>query len=224
MRKNVETVSGRERHVKEYLSGKFLEQAKAAIGEQFVHGSEKRVAVELDMVLKKRDTPHLENALLELQKEYPELDHIRLKSRPALKFKEFMDSDGYMGFAIMDVQQQFKEASARNAAATAYFSGPAFFEQMRAAVKEDIIDRGRRHTSYFVPDVSPKPQDMPYIEEAFLKLKQAYPELNHVRLSHIPKMQPYPQNVPLVIDTKPNTLPRRVRYNLANADWVGGGG
>jgi hypothetical protein len=212
MRKNTETGSGRERDVAEYLSGTFLEQAKQAVEEQLVQQGRKRVTVRTGKVLKRQDIPHIERALLGLKQEYPELDRVRLSS-----------GDSNNRFVVMSVKKQFEEASERTAQATAYFRGPAFLELMKQAVERDISDRGRKYAD-FVPAIAPRPQDMPYIQEAFLKLKPMYPELDNVRLNRIPAVLLTVSDPPcltLVVDTKPNTLPRRMRYNIAHFDANG---
>lgn len=91
----------------------------------------------------------------------------------------------------------------RNKTVRDYFASEEFLDRMRKNVKERIIKENESCT-WFQPEFETsvnkgyldKKTDMPYLQEAFLKLKKEYPELNHIRVNGCGFV---------IIDTKPNT-------------------
>jgi hypothetical protein len=110
-------------------------------------------------------------------------------------------------------------ARAKDAAVAAYFSSEEFLDEMRRAVKLAIVDRDYSRAYVDTAGIKARPQDMPYIEAAFAKLKEEYPQLNHVRVNKgvgaalgfmIVSMgtgEIYQGEI--VLDTKKNSLHRR---------------
>ena len=99
------------------------------------------------------------------------------------------------------MKEQFKIASTRDKLAVEYFTSEEFLNLMRENVKRDLVNHGRTRASIH-PKVAFKPQDMPYVQEAFAKVKEEFPELNHVRFTADC----------IVADTKKNTFRRRFSH------------
>ena len=73
-------LTARDSAAKQYLTSKeFLDEAKRAITSDMVIRNKSYAEFQPDMTLdSKADMPYLQQAFLELKKEYPELDNIRL--------------------------------------------------------------------------------------------------------------------------------------------------
>jgi hypothetical protein len=118
------------------------------------------------------------------------------------------------------MQKEFQKATARDTQAAAYFSSEAFLQDVEKDLQEAIISCGGSCAHFMATKIIPKPQDMPYIQEAFKKLQEKYPELNNVRLNTglaakfgaaLSMGLGIVYLDSLVFDTKPNTLGRRIR-------------
>jgi hypothetical protein len=106
------------------------------------------------------------------------------------------------------VQQEFSAKSARDVEAAAYFKSDEFRDECRKAIRQDIIASGESFARAWQLKIrGVKKRDMPYIEQAFTELKLEFPELNHVRRENTVFGG-------VILDTKPNTILRRVGYKL----------
>lgn len=115
------------------------------------------------------------------------------------------------------MKDDFQKAAGRDKKAAAYFSSTGFLDVMRHAVEEALVNSGGDRACIHSV-IYPQPQDMPYIQKAFLKLKEEYPELDHVRLnsgfaSRLGGASVIVGTGPdgcIVVDTKKDTFLRRV--------------
>ena len=103
------------------------------------------------------------------------------------------------------MKKDFQGVTARDKQAAAYFASDAFLEAMKEAAQRHLVNFGDNHAR-LCPKINPKPQDLPLIQQAFLKVKEEYPELDHVHMQV--------NNGRLILDTKKNTLHRRFRLSL----------
>jgi hypothetical protein len=122
----------------------------------------------------------------------------------------------------MSMKEEFKKATARDTQAAAYFASEDFLNEAERAIRKSLVSRGESW-AYFFPAILAKPQDMPYIQESFKKMKEKYPELNHVRFNKglgaglgialvLGLGVPYLDS--LVFDTNKNSLGRRIRVGF----------
>ena len=115
------------------------------------------------------------------------------------------------------MKDDFQKATTRDKKAAAYFSSTEFLDVMRQAVERALVNSGCNRACIHAV-IYPKPQDMPSIQKAFLKLKEEYPELDHVRLnggfaSRLGGASVIMGTGPdgcIVVDTKKDTFLRRV--------------
>ena len=116
------------------------------------------------------------------------------------------------------MKSQFNDISGRDREAKAYFSSEDFYQTLKDKVQEELVKWGCKKAELVGGvKVAAKPQDMPYIQEAFNRLKKDYPELNHVRLQRGPTaavadlmtlcLNGYGY---IIVDTKKNTFLRRL--------------
>jgi hypothetical protein len=103
--------------------------------------------------------------------------------------------------------KDFQTVAARDKAAAEYFSSEAFLTLARAAVQEGIVQAGRKY-AYIKGEFKPKKQDIPAIEQVCAKLKEEFPELNHMRIG-VKWICPV-----IVADTKKNTLAHRAAFSV----------
>ena len=103
------------------------------------------------------------------------------------------------------MKDQFNNTSTRDKEAAEYFSSREFFNLMDSKAKGALVNKGSTF-GMFRPDIAPKPQDMPYIQQVFNDVKKEYPELDHVSLAW--------GEPSIILDTKKDTLHRRIRMAL----------
>lgn len=103
--------------------------------------------------------------------------------------------------------------AARDAEARRYFGqegfvdkrGSDFVRSARNAIHFYMVENGKDYCEVKPHFVAVEASDLPYAEEAFKELKEAYPELDHVRI----------HKGTIILDTKPNTRHRRAHISLA---------
>jgi hypothetical protein len=78
------------------------------------------------------------------------------------------------------MKDQFKTATTRDKQAQEYFSSDEFLALMRDNVKIALVNQGGTR-AYISPKIAVKSQDMVYIQQAFAKLKEEFPELDNLR-------------------------------------------
>ena len=98
------------------------------------------------------------------------------------------------------MKDTFNVLSARNKAAKEYIASEKFLEEAKKAIESSIIKRNDSYCSFSTDMVLNSKADAPYLQEAFIKLKKEYPELNHIRIDFYDAV---------VLDKKPNTQLRR---------------
>jgi len=82
------------------------------------------------------------------------------------------------------VSENFNSKTMRDAVAAPYFASQGFYNTLRSAIKTVIIRQGNSHV-YLTPQVlslTPQKQDLPYIQKTFTKLKEEFPDLDHIRV------------------------------------------
>lgn len=109
-----------------------------------------------------------------------------------------------------DASSEFTFAARRDKLAQEYFTSQEFLDQLKAKIEQylvrrqgfppefDYIRKGYAELEH--PKVDACKRDMPYLQEAFKKLKKSYPDLDHIRIHEAGSV---------IVDTKPNTWWRR---------------
>jgi hypothetical protein len=91
--------------------------------------------------------------------------------------------------------------AARDAAAKEYLGSEAFLTEARKAIVEQMIKKPGNYCTFQPAKMQlEKTHDMPYLQKAFSKLKEIYPDLDHVRVD---------KYCAVVVDTQRNTWRRR---------------
>ncbi|HTK84467.1 MAG TPA: hypothetical protein VL625_05215 [Patescibacteria group bacterium] len=116
------------------------------------------------------------------------------------------------------INEQFTRASKRAQAVAKYFETEDYLHEFCDRIQEGIIENGRgwiaRELS--VPGswsaLGAAPQDAVYLKKMEARLKEIFPCIDHLRFSGGPDWSV------VVVDTKPNTLLRRVLVS-PNSDF-----
>lgn len=105
---------------------------------------------------------------------------------------------------------EFTFAARRDKLAKDYFTSQKFLDQLTEKIEQYLVRREgyppeygyirEKYAELEHPDVNATKRDMPYLQEAFDKLKKSYPELDHIRVH---------DKGSVIVDTKPNTWWRR---------------
>ncbi len=109
-----------------------------------------------------------------------------------------------------EASQQFTIAARRNKLAEDYFTSERFLKQLTAVIEKYLVAREgmpdentyirNRYAELEYPDVQAIQRDMPLLQKVFEKLKEQYPELDHIRVH---------SQGSVIVDTKPNNWWRR---------------
>ena len=95
---------------------------------------------------------------------------------------------------------------ARDKAAKEYLASKEFLESARYAIKYFMINQNYDYAAFYPGKDLDSRVDMPYLQQAFQKLKKEYPKLDNIHL------QDHDDEV--VIDTKPDTFLRRLQLSV----------
>jgi len=108
-------------------------------------------------------------------------------------------------FVNKDLKKDFSFASRRDKLAADYFTSTKFFHQLDDKIHRHLVIgtdtecSAQGYVEIPYPDIDALPRDMPHLQKTFDKLKEKYPELNHLRI----------EKGGVIVDTKPNTWMRR---------------
>ena len=118
------------------------------------------------------------------------------------------------------MKQSFNIAAEQARLAKEFFTKKYFIEEMgndfvkklEHAIQEHIIGRGQTlcavNLTYAMPVPFNVERDMPYIQKAFQKIKEKYPEMDNFCV----------RGDDVVMDTKPNTFLRRLECRFGIVD------
>lgn len=92
-------------------------------------------------------------------------------------------------------------SNARTARAKKFILSEQFYQEARGNIELQIATRGGTIVGYNQGEFIVKKEDLPLLQTVFNRLKDEYPQLNHVRVTGLGEV---------IFDTKKNTFWRRL--------------